>query len=357
MPTRLYSQRLGLISDEQFAAALERFQLGRFVQAEAIPSGLFGQNVFVTSTTGEYVLRGDPHFSWQFPTERFITELLHERSSVPVPWPYLVDPSTDLFGWSYVLMPRMPGLQLADQAVRAAVSKEDQPGIARAMAETLAQIHDITWPFAGRYDASTQAVQPFNLPHELAWPFPLESQADLRGMSPALASYSAVVVGRIRRHLTLTHRQHPNDTTTADMDWAEDIIAQAQPVLATTYQPCLVLQDYQRGNLVVTSTEGKWRVSGVFDLMQAFFGDGEADLSRTTAAYLEEDPRLAEAFVQTYLQHKPPRPGFAQRFALYMLDDRLILWDYFLRHGPRDWPASWTLRDWASRSLSLDFLV
>ena len=64
-----YSRRLGEISPHQFQKALDHFDLGMFVQAEPIPFGLFGQNVFVSSTKGEFVLRGNPHFSWQFPTE------------------------------------------------------------------------------------------------------------------------------------------------------------------------------------------------------------------------------------------------------------------------------------------------
>jgi len=71
MHEKLYSQRLGVISDEQFQAALDRFNLGRFMRAEAIPFGMWGQNVFVSSAEGEYVLRGRPHFDWQFPTEQF----------------------------------------------------------------------------------------------------------------------------------------------------------------------------------------------------------------------------------------------------------------------------------------------
>ena len=63
---------------------------------------------------GDYVLRGRPHFAWQFPTERFYARFLREQANVPAPWPYQIDPDTDIFGWSYVLMPRMPGLQLAN---------------------------------------------------------------------------------------------------------------------------------------------------------------------------------------------------------------------------------------------------
>lgn len=50
MPAQEYSKHLGIISDDQFQSALDRFDLGKFVQAEPIPFGLFGQNVFLTST-------------------------------------------------------------------------------------------------------------------------------------------------------------------------------------------------------------------------------------------------------------------------------------------------------------------
>ena len=54
----VYSERLGAIGDEQFHAVADRLQIGRFVKAAPTTSGLFGQNVFVTTTEGEFVLRG-----------------------------------------------------------------------------------------------------------------------------------------------------------------------------------------------------------------------------------------------------------------------------------------------------------
>src|SRR5687767_6422954 len=107
-----YSRRLGILTDEQLQAALDRFELGTFIRAEPIPFGLFGQNLFVTSTKGDWVLRGCPHYDWQFPTEKFFADQLHDKTSVPVPCPYLFEPSSDIFGWGYILMPRMAGLQL-----------------------------------------------------------------------------------------------------------------------------------------------------------------------------------------------------------------------------------------------------
>lgn len=145
MTERVYSQQLGLIADEQFQAALDRFHLGRLIRAEPIPFGLFGQNVFISSSQGEYVLRGKPHFWWQFPTEQFYARFLYKRAHAPAPWPYLVDSSTEIFGWSYVLMPRMPGLQLADPEVREQLSLSDRLAIARTLGENLARMQEAKW--------------------------------------------------------------------------------------------------------------------------------------------------------------------------------------------------------------------
>ncbi len=198
---RMYSQPLGVISDEQFQAALDRFNLGRFIQAEPILFGNFGQNVFVTSTTGEYVLRGQPHFWWQFPTEQFYTRQLLEHTSVPVPWPYLIDPTTVIFGWSFVLMPRMPGLQLADPQVKEQLKPAERRGIARALGENLARMHEVTWPFSGRYNAISQIVEPFDLAYELAWPFPIESDRRLASIPRTIIPYSERVKACLRHHL------------------------------------------------------------------------------------------------------------------------------------------------------------
>jgi hygromycin-B 7''-O-kinase len=140
MAAREYSRRLGLIEDGQFRSALERLGLGEFVRAEPVAGGLFGQNVFVASTTGEYVLRGAPHYDWQLPAERFFARLLHERTRTPVPWPYILDPDDDIFGWSYALMPRMPGLKPSDIAAVEELTSDERLGMARAMGENLALI-------------------------------------------------------------------------------------------------------------------------------------------------------------------------------------------------------------------------
>jgi len=104
----VYSQRLGAISDLQFEAVSTRLKHGHFLQATPTTSGLFGQDVFVTTTAGEFVLRGAPYWvkgiddtqfrqedRWQFTKERFFAQQLHERTNAPVPWPMHHDPTSD----------------------------------------------------------------------------------------------------------------------------------------------------------------------------------------------------------------------------------------------------------------------
>lgn len=328
MDTSLYSQRLGAITREQFQAALKRFGLGAFVRATPTTDGLFGQNVFVTSSTGEYVLRGNPHYAWQFPTEQFFANLLHERTVAPTPWPYLLDPADDIFGWPYVLMPRMPGFHFTDDAWFATLSIEDRAAIAASMGETLADLHALTWPYAGRYDTATAQVMPY--PN----------------------GYDAWVIERIEQYLSEA-RALSNHTTQADVDWAEALIAKAHDALAVPYQPCVVMEDFHPGNVTVVRAEDGWRVGGVFDLMTLSFGDGEADLARLGRMYVYEEPRLARAFIGAYLARRQPRAGFSRRLSIYLLHDCLIIWFFSLQRNDIWWPASMTLRGWVGETLTL----
>src|SRR6185436_2497727 len=263
MTIREYSQRLGTISDEQLQGALSYFDLGEFLSAEPIPFGLFGQNLFVTSTVGEFVLRGVPHYDWQFPSEKFFTELLHIKMHVPVPYPYLFNTSPEIFGWPFVIMPKMPGLQLADSQVVARLSMDERREIAKALAAMLIEIQTLTWEFSGRYNIATQMIE------------------------PRPQDYRSWIVQRTRELLAQAQSYNEN-TTASDVAWVENIIERTAHACLTPYQPGLVLEDYKEPNVVVMQDETGWQVSGVFDLMSAHFGDGEADLARQVGSYLRE---------------------------------------------------------------------
>ncbi|CAN5709837.1 hypothetical protein BH10CHL1_BH10CHL1_28040 [soil metagenome] len=321
---QVYLQRLGVLAPHQFQAALTRFSLGDFVNATPVSRGLFGQNVFVTTTQGEYVLRGVPHYPWQFPKAQFGAALLHERTQIPVAYPYLLDPTTDIFGWPYLLMPRLHGISPTSSQLTAT----EQLAIARALGQNLAQLHALTWPLAGDYDLTSHTIQPFN------------------------GGFAQWIVADTRRWLALA-RENGTATTTDDVAWTERVIDDAPSALAVEFQPCFVMNDYNPGNVLVDRVHGAWQVTGLFDLMEYYFGNGEADLMRLIAIYLDEgqhhDTRLAQAFGMAYLDNRLVRPGFAERYKLFMVRDRLIVWEYGTRPG-NDWfPEGQSFRDYAER--------
>lgn len=322
-----YSERLGALTAGQIQAALARFGLGELVEISKVSGGLFGQNVFIASTQGRYVLRGAPHYPWQFPKERLGAALLHQHTAVPVAHPYMLDESDDIFGWPYILMPRLRGAR----PVGGHLSEAEQVEIARALGKNLAQMHTLEWSFAGEYELASNAILPFR------------------------DGYPAWLAADVRRWLALA-AAHGDATTAADVAWVEQIIREAQPALAASFKPCFVMNDYNPGNVLVDRVEGAWRVTGLFDLMEYYFGDGEADLMRMIASYLDSGDlhgaQLARAFGAAYLERRPSRQGFARRYALYMLRDRLIVWEYGTRPGHQWFPPGWSLRDYAERYMA-----
>jgi aminoglycoside phosphotransferase (APT) family kinase protein len=322
---REYSNRLGVIRPEQLQAALTRFGLGELLDAEPAPGGLFGQIVLLTTSTGGYALRGNPH-AGQVQRERYVAELIHERTRVPAPWPYLVDESTDIFGWEYALMPRMPGVQLADGDVRGQLTPGDHLAIVVALAGCLAELHAARFEWPGVFDAATG------------------------GYAPAAKDF-ADWFGDWTRWWLERCRAASAATTDADAAWVEHVIADARDALAEPFVPCLVHTDFKENNAVAEKSADGWRISGVFDLADTHLGDGEYDLSRAYCEYVRR-PALARAYVGTYFRLRPPRPGLRERMRHYILHDRLIIWEYAQRNGMWVRPGE-PLRAWAEQFLEL----
>ena len=341
----IYSQRLGDIQDKSFQLALDRFGLGGFVSAVAIPHGLFGQNVFLTSTKGQYVFRGNPLYPGQFETERFMAEHLHKETKTPVPWPYLVDESDDVFGWPYAIMPRLPGLQLASPEVKAKLSGSDRLEIAEVMGMNLAAMHKFWQPYPGTYNPETGSV--LRLSGTYRPPWEKRDHTDTGASIDANASSEEVFYRWIssRINFFLNNALESSDqatgrvTTPGDADWIAGILDDSKAALLDPFQPCFVMNDYKEENTVAERIDGRWQVTGVFDLMEAYFGDGEADLSRSLAAYEIADKgsdERAYAFLGAYFRTREDqvaRPGFTERFTVYMIMDRMLIWAYGRKEG------------------------
>jgi aminoglycoside phosphotransferase (APT) family kinase protein len=320
----VYSERLGAISSAQFAAVCERLNLGRFVGAAPTTGGLFGQNVFLTTTDGRFVLRGAPHWvksidesqfhredRWQFTKERYFAEQLHLRTKAPVPWPMLHDEASDIFGWPYLVMPAMPGDCFNEREILKALEPADRRAVAAALGENLAEMQRLTSPFAG----------------------------DFSPVSITLEPYPEGGVGWIVREARAFMASCRDRLTPEDIAWIEAVAEHAKGDAANTYVHC----DYKLNNLTVMKDGGGWRVSGLFDLHEARFADGTLDVVRTACSYLDTEPALARVFRDAY-----GKALDAARMTLYVLNDRLKFWDYFTRPNiDAEWLRGKTFHGWA----------
>ena len=86
---------------------------------------------------------------------------LHERTRTPVPWPMHHDTSDDIFGWPYLIMPKMPGLCTDERSILTALAPDDRRGVAVALGENLAEMQRLTWPFAGDFNPATIELEPY----------------------------------------------------------------------------------------------------------------------------------------------------------------------------------------------------
>jgi aminoglycoside phosphotransferase (APT) family kinase protein len=218
----------------------------------------------------------------------------------------------------------MPGIQLADEALVAQFSGNDQLGLARAMARTLAELHTVRADYAGTYDYRTHTVRPF------------------------AKNYRDMILDNIR-DLLATSQSYNANTTTSDVAWVKQVIHDNQEAMHNPWRISLVLHDFKEANMVAQQQQGEWQISGVFDLMEAHFGDGESDLVRQVGHYLRKAPIYAGEFIREYLRLQPVARGFVERQQLYMLYDSLTIWSYFQRtEGGLPENKALSLEEWAS---------
>lgn len=339
-PTK-YSEHLGEIKDECFQAALKKLGLGDFVSAKPVSYGLFGQNIFLTSTQGELVFRGRPLWHGQFENECFMVTKLHQETRIPVPWPYQVNKPDDLFGWSYIIMPRLPGLPLENAEVQKTLSAEDHLGLAVTMAENLLELQKLKYPHCGLYDVSTNSVAALDEVYIPPWSekLPANSASSVGQSGSPEEIYQRWYISRIKERLNYAidcnDRTSGGKTTRGDVDWVESVLRDYKDSLLVPFQPCFVMDDYKEGNTTCEKVDGKWKITGLFDFGTAYFGDGEADLSRLLATYGIGDTQCgqrARVFLKAYLKGKHQgaiRPQFVERACLYLLMDWLVMWAFF----------------------------
>ncbi|MFC7625124.1 phosphotransferase family protein [Microlunatus sp. GCM10028923] len=314
------TDRLGALSEGRLQDGLDRFGLGRLLRAEVAATGNFGQNVFLDTDRGRYVLRGNPLTPGQFAQESFFARVFHDHGAVPAPWPYHHESSADLFGWPYVIMGRLAGWQVADEQVYAALPPAGRTELARSLGATAAMISAVTGELAGHWNPETGAVEPLE-PDWAGW-------------------VTATVLETLDRALAVSAE---------DRAWVVALLDDAADALAEPFAPVLLHGDYSRQNVTAAPVDGCWTVTGIYDLASAHYGHPDEELTRQFCSYLDHEPGLALPFLEAGLSG---RPSFdRRRFRVLVVLERIMIWEWAKRAGAGWWPRQLPFRPWLERYL------
>ncbi|HEU5140787.1 MAG TPA: aminoglycoside phosphotransferase family protein [Bacillales bacterium] len=323
MSTKIFfgSHPLGKITDGPLQRMLDRFDLGELLSSEKTANGVLGQTMFVSSSTREYVLKGNPIFQGQFVEEKFFAENLRKRTKVPVPVPYMVDESDDIFGWPYALMPRLSGHHLTTGDIQA----PDQIKMAELLAEALVELHKWKVDQYGEFNPETHTVRPFK------------------------GSYQSWLYNTIQYWLEDAKKY--SEITSKDVGWAEEILDCSRETFEHLHSPAFVMGDFKPENILFQSGRKGWEVSGVFDFTNSYFGDPVADLPKMTAFYLDNgEEELARTFLSVYIRNAGiNKDEFVKRFKVHMLHRRMLDWGCAKAIDQVTWDHDLSFSDWAER--------
>jgi hygromycin-B 7''-O-kinase len=193
------------------------------------------------------------------------------------------------------------------------------------MGVALARLQDARWESWGQFDPASER------------------------MVPAPRSYAEHVLVQIEDALSAS--VSAGASSEGDAKWVRHEVTVRREALEVPFAPAFVHADYTRGNLCAERLDaGGWKVSGVLDFQRSHAGDGESDLTRACAELAALRPELARELIRAYAALRPPRSGFAERFIVYLVRERLEIWLY--GHAKAAWfPVDLGLRAWLEPQL------
>lgn len=317
------SNQLGVVTNEQLQSMLNRFDLGKLISFEKTPKGVGNQTLFVRSSSGVYVLKGNPLFSSQFIEEKFYVDNLLRLTKLPVPSPYLVDEQEDIFGWSYSIMPRLTGRHINEPEFEE-LSGEDKKQIAELLAISLCELHHWKVDVYGEFDSKYQNIRPFD------------------------GSYKTWLYNRIRYWLEDAKKY--SVITAKDTEWVENLLTASEKVFDGLRSPTFVMGDFKADNILVQDKPDGWLLSGIFDFTTGYFGDGIADLPRMIAMYLDNgEEESAKHFISVYFNNCEAKEAFLERFRVHMLYQRVLDWGCAKAINNVTWDNDLPFSQWVER--------
>lgn len=317
------SNKLGVITTARLQQMLDRFSLGKLISSKTTENGAMGQTMFVSSTEGDFVLKGNPLYPGQLVEEKYFVENIHKRTNIAVPKPFIIDESREIFGWSYALMPCLAGEHMNAQQFE----EKDKLEVASLLARTLTEFH--TWKVDqfGELDPKKLTVRPFK------------------------DTYTGWLYNRIR--FWLEDARKYSVITSEDIAWVKMLLESSRDAFEKLSSPTFVMGDFKPGNFLLDSGANGWKVSGVFDFTNAYFGDPLSDLIKMITIYIDnEEEDVEKHFLSVYLNGVDgfdSKAGIKQRISVHMLQQRTLDWGCAKAMGMVSWDDELSFSSWAGR--------
>jgi aminoglycoside phosphotransferase (APT) family kinase protein len=255
------------------------------------------------------VLRGWPRHPQQWDKERLHAQLIREHTRLKPPWPYLVEPDHGLFGWPYALTGEVVGIHGVDPRLWQAAADPQRALLAEAFGRGLAALHELAMEEPGHYDPDRDDIAPLPTP------------------------FADAVLSRIESLLARCSARGPGCLDANGADWIRRIVRDNAAALTPPSPAVFVHHDFTLDNIFFARDDAGWRLDGVIDLAEGYFGDGEEDLVRTLASFgLRHRERIGD-FLRGYLSVRRLRAKALERYRIYILADRLDVWIHSHERG------------------------
>lgn len=318
------SNKLGDITNEQLQQMLNQHNLGELISAKRTDNGAMGQTMFVHSSKGDFVLKGNPLFPGQLKEEQFFVNNISKCSNISVPTSYIIDNSKSIFGWSYAIMPKLRGKHLNDREVADELINDDKEQIAEIIANTLSQLHSWSVDICGEYDSKTNSLKAFE------------------------EGYTIWLFNRIRYWLKDAEKY--SEITFGDIKWVDDVLQHAKDAFDQFDTPTFVMGDFKPGNFLVLYEGQEWKISGVFDFTNAYFGDPLADLIKILTIYIDNDElHEAKYLIKVYTADTDNKEQITERLKVHMLMQRILDWGCAKAIGAVTWDENMPFSVWAEQ--------
>ncbi|NQT20427.1 MAG: fructosamine kinase family protein [Planctomycetes bacterium] len=230
------------------------------------------------------------HLQREHATLRFF----QKNTTFPLPHPYRVDISCEAVPFSYLLMQRLPGMNLGDASRW--MTPADRLHLERQIAKAVSDLHTHTGPHFGSIHETSQHAR---WKDHFAADVQEEYDENCR-------------LGLVSRR---------------SLDRVAELLDHFDEIFDAPGQPTLVHGDIWATNIIVGGEPGAASLSGFVD------GGGSYRHAESELAYLEIWQTVGSEFFEIYHRVHPPLAGYPRRRLIYWLDTLLLHVRCFKTHN------------------------